>query len=256
VEQSDLHLYHVTEDDDWTQYTDVKEKYPDKLKELQDLFITEGPKNNVFPLNNAPLAINPRTSLIGARSTTVYKPGIVALDTYDTPNVLNCDYSIEGDVTVPADGGNGVIVANGGRFGGYSLWVNHGVPTFSYNLVMMEMYRWKGTEKLTPGSHKLRFSFVYDGGGFGKGGVGNLSVDGQTVDTHRIPSTICCTLVWFEGLDIGADYSTPVDDQYTVPSEFTGTISQVVFNNSPMKLTAEEKVVFYQHLDAAGRGIQ
>lgn len=81
-------------------------------------------------------------------------------------------------MTVKADGGNGLIVANGGRFGGYSLWVNHGVPTFSYNLVMMDMYRWKGAEKLSAGSHNVKFSFVYDGGGFGKGGVGTLSVDG------------------------------------------------------------------------------
>jgi hypothetical protein len=102
----------------------------------------------------------------------------------------------------------------------------------------------------------VRFSFVYDGGGFGKGGLGTLSVDGRPVDTHRIPSTICCTLVWFEGLDVGADYSTPVDDQYSVPRKFTGTISQVVFNISPMKLKAAEKAGFLQRLDAAARSIQ
>ena len=79
-------------------------------------------------------------------------------------------------MTVKADGGNGVIVANGGRFGGYSLWVNQGVPTFSYNLVMIDMYRWKGAEKLSAGNHNLKFGFVYDGGGFGNGGVGTLSV--------------------------------------------------------------------------------
>jgi arylsulfatase len=187
----------------------------------QDLFLAEASKNNVFPLNNTPVVLDARTSLIGSRSTTVYHPGIVALDAYDTPNVLNNDYSIEGDVTVGDDGGNGVIVANGGRFGGYSLWADHGARTFSYNLVMMDMYRWKGTDKLTPGPHQLRFSFVYDGGGSGKGGIGTLSVDGRPVDSHRVPSTICCTLVWFEGLDIGVDYSTPVDDQYTVPNKFT-----------------------------------
>ena len=148
-------LYHVTEDDDWSQYTDVKDKNPGKLKELQELFVTEASKNNIFPLSNTAATLNARPSLIGNRSTTVYHSGIVALDTYDTPNFLNNDYNIEGDVTVNADGGNGVIVANGERFGGYSLWVNHGVPTFSYNRVMMAMDRWKGTEKLTAGPHKL-----------------------------------------------------------------------------------------------------
>jgi hypothetical protein len=135
--------------------------------------------------------IYPRTSLIGNGSTTVYKPGLVALNSFVTPNVLNNDYSIEGDVTVKADGGNGVVVAEGGRFGGYALWLNQ---RCSYVLLQLchawGMYRWKGTEKLTAGSHKLKFGFVYDGGGVGKGGVGTLSVDGKTVDTHGVEKTI------------------------------------------------------------------
>ena len=151
---------------------------------------------------------------------------------------------------------NGVIVTNGGRFGGYSLWINHGVPMFSYNRVMTDMYRWKGTEKLAPGPHKVKFSFVYDGGGFGKGGVGTLSVDGKTVDTHRVPNTICCTQVWFEGMDVGGDYSTPMDDQYTSPNKFTGDIAQVVFDTSPMKLTAEERNDYLKNVFAASMGIQ
>ena len=112
---------------------------------------------------------------------------------FTLPSVLNNDYSIDGDVTISADDGNGVIVANGGRFGGFSLWVDHGKPVFSYNLVMMDMNRWKGADKLTPGKHTLRFSFTYDGGGLGKGGLGTLSDDGRTLDSHRIPRTICCT---------------------------------------------------------------
>jgi len=251
------HLYRVTPEDDWTQYTDLKDKHPDKLKELKDLFVKEAEKNNVFPLNNVPKQLDLRTSLIGNRSRTVYNPGIVALDPYDTPNVLNNDYSIEADVTVPTNGGNGVIIANGGRFGGYSLWIDHGKPTFSYNLVMLGgTSRWKGPDTLTAGKHKVRFSFVYDGGGFGKGGVGTLSVDGRTVDCHRIDRTICCTLVWFEGLDVGADNSTPVDDQYTVPNKFTGSIDQVVFNTGEMKLTTEQKREYFKRIHAAAMGIQ
>lgn len=83
-----------------------------------------------------------------------------------------------------------------------------------------------------------------------------LSVDGKTVDTHRIPSTICCTPVWFEGLDVGGDYSTPVDNQYASPNKFTGTVAQVVFNNSPLKLTAEQQTDYYQRLYAAAKAIQ
>jgi len=250
------HLYHVTADDDWTEYTDVQSKYPDKLKELQNLFVTEGEKYNAFPLSNVPSIFNARPSLIGGRSTVAYHPGIVALNQADTPNVLNNDYSIEGDVTIPASGANGVIVADGGRFGGYSLWVDHGRPAFSYNLVGTDTFRWKDKSALTPGSHKLVFSFVYDGGGFGKGGVGTLSVDGTMVDTRRLEHTV--PIIWpiFEGLDVGGDYSTPVDADYASPNKFTGSISQVVFNSGAMKLAAAQLKEYRQLRIAAAMSYQ
>ncbi len=250
------HLYHVTADDDWTEYSDVQSKYPDKLKELQNLFVTEGQKYNAFPLSNVPSIFNARPSLIGGRATVAYHPGIVALNQADTPNVLNNDYSIEGDVTIPARGANGVIVADGGRFGGYSLWVDHGKPVFSYNLVGTDTYRWKDKSALTPGSHKLVFSFVYDGGGFGKGGVGTLSVDGIAVDTHRLEHTV--PIIWpiFEGLDVGGDYSTPVDADYASPNKFTGSISQVVFHSGAMKLAAAQLKEYRQLRIAAAMSYQ
>lgn len=86
--------------------------------------------------------------------------------------------------------------------------------------------------------------------------MGTLSVDGKTVDTHRVPSIICCTPVWFEGLDGGGDYSTPVDEQYATPNKFTGTIAQVVFNTSPIKLTAEQRKDYMKSVFAAAMGIQ
>ncbi|MBV8171618.1 MAG: sulfatase-like hydrolase/transferase [Candidatus Eremiobacteraeota bacterium] len=251
-------LYHVTADDDWTEYNDVKAKYPDKLKELQDLFVTEAQKNNVFPLNNLPFTFDARPSLIAGRTTVTYHPGIIALNQADTPNVLNNDYSIEGDITIPAGGANGVIVADGGRFGGYSLFLQNGQPHFTYNLIDTSPtpYRWVGASKLSAGQHKLTFSFVYDGGGFGKGGVGTLSVDGKAVDTHRVPATVPSTLPWFEGLDIGGDYSTPVDPSYTVPNKFTGSISQVVYHTGPLKISQAQWPEYYQRLFAAAMGIQ
>ena len=118
------------------------------------------------------------------------------------------------------------------------------------------MFRWQGANTVPPGSHKLLFSFVYDGGGFGKGGVGTLSVDGKTVDTHRIDRTVPSTLTWFEGLDVGADYSTPVDENYTVPFAFTGSISQVVFHTGAMKISKAQVPEFYQRLYTAYMGIQ
>ena len=133
-----------------------------------------------------------------------------------------------------------MIIANGGRFGGYSLWVDHGRPSFSYNLMGTGTYRWKGTSALTAGSHRITFKFVYDGGGFGKGGVGTLSIDDTAADTHRVEHTTPLTWPIFEGLDVGGDYSTPVDADYKSPNKFTGSITQVVFNTDPMKLTAQQ----------------
>ncbi|MBV8602842.1 MAG: arylsulfatase [Candidatus Eremiobacteraeota bacterium] len=255
-ETTKWHLYHVAADDDWTEYTDVQDKYPDKLKELVALFVSEGEKNNAFPLNNLPVFFNPRPSMVAGRSTIVYHPGIVALNQADTPNVLNNDYSIEGDVTVPAGGANGVIMANGGRFGGYAMWLDGGKPAYSYNLVQVAMFRWEGTSALAPGPHKIVFKFAADGGGPGKGGLGTLSVDGTVVDSHRIPHTIPGTMPWFEGLDIGADYSTPVDEKYAVPNKFTGSISQVVFKVGPMKLTKAGREEWRRERVAASLGAQ
>ncbi|HME81136.1 MAG TPA: arylsulfatase [Candidatus Eremiobacteraceae bacterium] len=250
------HLYHVTADDDWTEYNDVQSTHQDKLKELQDLFVSEAQKNNAFPLNNAPNFFDPRPSLTGGRAVITYHPGIVALNQADTPNILNTNYSIEGDITVPSSGATGVIIADGGRFGGYSLWLDHGKPTFSYNFVELEMFRWKGASALSPGQHSVVFSFKYDGGGFGKGGVGTLSVDGTTVDSHRVPHTTPLTLPWFEGLDVGMDNSTPVDANYTVPNAFTGSISQVVYHTGPMMLSKAQWPEYYNRMLAAWMGIQ
>ena len=109
---------------------------------------------------------------------------------------------------------------------------------------------------LTPGSHKLVFSFVYDGGGFGKGGVGTLSVDGTAVDAHRIEHTV--PIVWpiFEGLDVGGDYSTPVDADYASPNKFTGSISQVVFHSGALKLAAAQLKEYRQLRIAAAMSHQ
>jgi len=250
------HLYHVTPDADWSEYSDVQKQYPDKRKELQALFESEATKNNVFPLNNLPTFLNARPSLVGARKTITYHMGIVGLVFADTPNILDKDYRIEGDVNVPAGGANGVIVACGGVNGGYSLFLQNGVPAYSYNLIQLATIRWKGTSKVSPGHHVIAFDFVYDGGGYGKGGLGTLLVDGKVVDKHRIDKTVPFTMPWFEGLDVGMDQLTPVDSNYQSPFAFTGTVNKVTFNLEPPKLTAAQMKHWQEVLDIASRGIQ
>jgi arylsulfatase len=249
------HLYHITPDADWTENDDVKDQYPDKLKELQNLFASEAQKNNVLPLNAMPSFLDARPSLLGASKTIVYHTGIVGLSFSNTPMILNRSYRIEADVTIPASGANGVMVADGGTFGGYSLFLQNGKPHFSYNLIMLDTIRWSGKAAVSAGHHIITFDFAYDGGGYGKGGVGTLLVDGKVVDTHRIEQTVPFTMPWFEGLDIGMDMLTPVDDQYKTPFAFTGTINKVTFNLDTVKMTAQQMQVWKNVLAtvAAGR---
>lgn len=255
-ETAKWHLYHVEPGADWTENTDVSAQYPDKLKELQALFVSEGEKNNVFPINNAPSFFDPRPSLIGDRSTVTYHPGIVALNQADTPNILNRDYAITGEVIVPQGGANGVIVADGGRFGGYALFLRNGKAAFSYNFLEIDTVRWQGATAVGPGRHSITFEFAYAGPGFGKGGTGTLMVDGKTVATNKMAHSIPFTMPWFEGLDVGADYSTPVDSNYTVPNKFTGTVVSVTFKTSPMQISRSQMPAYMAGLFNAGMGIQ
>ena len=250
------HLYHITPDGDWTENDDVKDKYPDKLKELQALFASEAKKNNVLPLNAMPTFLDARPTLLGSRKTVVYHPGIIGLLYADTPRILNRSYRIDGDVTIPANGANGVIVADGGTFGGYSLFLKDGKPCFSYNALMLEIIRWNGKVAVTPGHHTVSFDFKYDGGGLGKGGVGTLLVDGKVVDQHRIEKTVPITMPWFEGLDIGMDMLTPVDDVYQTPFVFTGQVEKVTFNLDPVQLAEEDLQKWKQLLATVAAGIE
>ena len=145
------------------------------------------------------------------------------------------------DVEVPSDGGEGTIVTDGGRFGGYGLYLLKGKPVFTYNLVAVEKFRWEGQEPLTPGKHTIEFDFKYDGPGMAKGGTGVLRVDGKDVANKSIAHTIPGVLTIDETFDIGSDTRTPVDDSYAVPFRFTGTINKLTFHLGPEQLTAADR---------------
>ena len=169
---------------------------------------------------------------------------------------LDRSYSIEADVTIPSGGANGVIVACGGVTGGYSLFVQNGRPAFTYNLIQLAMFRWKGAAAMTPGHHVITFSFMYDGGGYGKGGTGTLMVDGKSVDSHSIPKSVPFTFPWFEGLDIGQDSLTPVDSSYQSPFPFTGSIAKITYTLQAPKMTAAQWKRYHEVLHQAALGVQ
>ena len=227
-------LYNLTED--FSQYNDLAAKNPDKLKELQALFLTEAAKYNVFPLDNSilPRLITPRPSAIAGRTVFTYSGENADIPVGNAPSILNKDYTITAEVTIPEGGAEGMIATMGGRFGGYGLYLLKGKPVFVYNLLDLKRYRWEGGvgaddwlgKALKPGKHTIVFDFKYDGPGLGKGGTGVFTVDGKELSRQTIEHTIPFLMAIDETFDIGIDTRTGVDDSYKLPFRFTGNDRQ------------------------------
>ena len=129
---------------------------------------------------------------------------------------------------VPQGGGNGMIVTEGRKFGGYGFYLLKGKPVFTYNLFNMARFRWEDTAALAPGKHTLVFDFKYDGPGLGKGGTGVLKVDGREVASKQIPYTMPVVMTFDETFDVGVDTRTGVDDKdYQVPFRFNGKVNKL-----------------------------
>jgi arylsulfatase len=234
-------LYDLTKD--YTQYNDLASKMPDKLKEMQKRFGQEAAKYNVLPLDNRQFAraVEPRPSTTAGKTVFSYtgvNPGIA---TSNAPSLLARSYTITAEVDVPEGGGDGMIVTQGGRWGGYGLYILKGKPVFDYNMLILAQYRWEGSQ-LSAGKHTIAFDYTYDGPGPAKGGTGVLKVDGQVVDTQKQANSIAFVAVSDETFDVGIDTRTGVNDKdYQVPFPFNGTINKLTFNLGPMQLTGEEQ---------------
>jgi arylsulfatase A-like enzyme len=240
-------LYNIA--DDYSEDNDLAAKMPDKLREMQELFLVEASKYNVFPLDNSILSrlLAPRPSSTAGRNIFTYSGELAGLDSASAPEIIAKNYTITAEVEVPQGGGEGMIVTDGGRFGGYGLYLLKGRPVFTYNFLGMERARWEGKEALGAGKHTIVFDFKYDGPGFAKGGTGVLKVDDKEVANLKIPHTIPALLTIDETFDVGVDTRTPVDDRdYQVPFGFTGKIAKVTFKLGPTQLTSlEQKLVQY-----------
>ncbi len=243
-------LYDVRHD--WTQYTDVAEANPAKVREMTDLMFGEFAKYQVLPLDAsvATRLVVPRPSLVAGRKVFTYSGEPVSgIPDGTAPNVLNTSYTITADIDVPQGGAEGMIVTEGGRFGGYGMYLLKGKPVFLWNLLDLKRIRWESTEALAPGKHTIEYDFKYDGLGFatlafnnlsgiGRPGAGTLKVDGKVVSTQTLERTVPLVLPWDETFDIGSDTGTPVDDRdYQVPFKFTGKINKLTIAVAPPVLT-------------------
>ena len=247
-------LYNLKED--YSQANDLAAKMPDKLKQMQALFVQEATKYQVFPLDNSQFAraITPRPSATAGKTVFTYTGENPGIPTGNAPSVLNRSFTITAEVDVPQGGGNGMIVTEGGRWGGYGLYLLNGKPVFDYNLLMLLQARWADESQppLAVGKHTIVFDFTYDGPGIAKGGTGVLKVDGQEIRTLQVPKTIPFLLPADETFDVGVDTRTGVNDQdYQVPFEFNGKIDQLTFKLGPTQLTAVEQRTIQQALARA-----
>ena len=242
-------LYNITED--YSQANDLAAKNPDKLKELQTLFMAEAQKYQVLPLDNSilPRLLTPRPSAVAGKTEFTYKGENPNIPVGNAPSIMNKDYTITAEITVPKGGAEGMIATMGGRFGGYGLYLLKGKPVFTYNLLDLERYRWEGGvgardwlgRALEPGKHTIVFDFKYDGPGPGKGGTGVMTVDGKEFAKKTIPHTIPMLMAIDESFDIGSDTRSGVDDSYKLPFHFTGTIDKLTYKLGPNQMTAEEQ---------------
>jgi arylsulfatase A-like enzyme len=247
-------LYDLTKD--WTQSDNVAAKYPAKLKEMENLFWTEAKKYQVLPLDAsiATRFVTPRPSITAGRNVFTYIGELTGTPNGDAPSILNASYNFKAEVEIPQGGAEGMIVTQGGRFGGYGFYVLKGKPVFLWNLVDLKRIRWEGADALTPGKHTLEFDFKYDGlgmgtlafnnlSGIGRSGTGVLKVDGKEVATQKMERTLPLILQWDENFDVGADTGTPVNDaDYQIPFKFTGKLNKLTLKIDRPKLTpADEK---------------
>jgi arylsulfatase len=238
-------LYNVQEDP--TQYNDLADKMPDKLKQLQDLFYVEARKYNVLPLDNSTLARwnTPRPSLTAGRTEFTYSGELSGVPASAAPSILNKGYTITAQVEIPDGGAEGMVVTQGGRFGGYGLFLskgefgfNRGRVVFLYNLLDLKRTIWEGPE-LGGGKHIIAFTFKPEAPGLGKGGTGVLYVDGKEVDRKSLEHTTPITFPEDETFDVGMDTRTPlalIEHRYDVPFKFTGKIDRLT-----VKLESEQE---------------
>jgi len=235
-------LYDLT--NDWTQANDLAKANPDKLRELQELFLVEASKYQVFPMDNRGMTrmVMPRPSLTAGRSDFTYTRPVTGIPHGDAPSTIARSFSITAEVTIPEGGAEGMLNTNGGRFGGYGLYLLKGKPVFAQNIVGFATVKWAGKEAIPAGKHTIEFEFTYDGPGLGKGGTGVLKADGQEVASEKVPHTTPFIFQWDETFDVGSDTGTPVvDKDYQCPFAFTGKLEKLTVKIGPSQMLPAEK---------------
>jgi arylsulfatase len=230
-------LYNINED--FSQANDLAASNPAKLKELQAVFEKEAIRNHVYPIDDRRIerfdaSIAGRPDLMGSRTSMTLYEGMTGIMENAFINVRGRSFNVTAEVDVPSGGANGVVIAQAGRFGGWSMYMKAGRAHFVYNFGGLERYTASSKAALTAGKHTLRYEFAYDGGAPGSGGNGRLLVDGQLAGEVRVAKTMPFAFSGDEGADVGVDNETPVTEEYAEHNnKFTGRILKVTVDMTP-----------------------
>jgi arylsulfatase len=241
-DQDKWELYNTTED--FSCAIDVAAKYPDKLKEMQAAFLAEAIKYNVLPLDDRTLprfnpAIAGRPDLMGGRTSLTVYTGMIGMKENAFINTKNRSHSITAELVAPSSNSAGVIIAQGGVYAGWTLYVKDGKPKFGYNY-LGAVTTIASDEPLPAGPVTVGYDFAYDGGKPGSGGMGTLSTNGKKVASGRIERTIPF-IFGAETADVGLDLYTPVTSDYKKgDNKFTGTINKVTIELKRMSGADEQ----------------
>ena len=233
--------------DDWTQANNLAQELPEKLRELQRLFLIEAVRYNVLPLDDRRVErflpeLAGRPTLVKGTSQRLFA-GMGRLPENTVLNIKNKSFAVTSRVEVPTDGGSGVIVAQGSSFGGWSVYFHQERFTFCYNLLGLQRVKFATATPVPAGEHELRVEFKYDGGGLGKGGEVTLRVDGEVATSGRLDQTVPMVFSPDETFDIGEDLATPVSDDYGPGHNgFNGTIDWVQVDLGEDALNPEQQV--------------
>ena len=227
---------------DWTQAHDLAAALPEKLDELKAVFVTEATKYKVFPLDDRVTEReNPflagRIDLLAGKDSMTYSAGMGRFTEETTMNTKNRSHTLTASVVVPESQANsvtGVLIAQGGRFGGWSLYCHEGALTYSYNTYGTYKFTVRAETTLGAGAHELQMRFDYDGGGLGRGATITLldgAGDGENttvIGSGRVDRTTAYYFSFDETLNIGVDLGTPVTEDYLpIDNGFTGKINFV-----------------------------
>jgi arylsulfatase A-like enzyme len=238
LQEDPWELYDTTKD--FSLANDLARTNPAKLKELQDIFMKDASKYRVLPIDDRLMErmiaeTAGRPDVMGQRTSLTLSEGMDSMSENVFLNLKNRSHSVTADLEIPEGGANGVVIAQAGRFGGWSLYLKDGKPTYCYNFVGMQEYKVAASSAMPAGKATLRMNFDYDGGGAGKGGLTTLLVNGEKVASGRIERTQMAIFSADETAGVGKDDATPVTKDYKErDNAFTGKIHKVTLDVKPV----------------------